>query len=76
MPRCDLTGKHRLVAQSVSHANNRTKLWKFPNVQKKRIYVPELGQFITLHLSTRAIRSIDKLGLVAFARKQGLEVIL
>ncbi len=75
MPKCDITGKSRVVVNNVSHANNRTKIWKFPNVQKKRVFVPELGQWISLHLSTRAIRTIDKIGLLAFLRKQGLVIV-
>lgn len=75
MPKCDLTGKRRMMTNNVSHANNRTKIWKFPNVQKKRVFVPELGRWLTLHLSTRAIRTIDKIGLLAFLRKQGLVIV-
>ena len=74
MGQCRLTGKKRLVGNKVSHANNRTKTTQMPNVQKKRIYVPEVGRFVTLSLSTRALRSVDRLGLVAYARKVGLNL--
>jgi large subunit ribosomal protein L28 len=74
MARCALTGKRRLKAHNVSHANNKTRRWQHPNVQSKRIWVEELGRFVRLSLSTRAIRTITKTGLVAFARKHGLDL--
>jgi large subunit ribosomal protein L28 len=67
---CDLTGKRRLVGNKVSHANNKTKMTQKPNLQMKKIYDPETGQTIRLRLSTRAIRTLDKVGsLSKFVRK-------
>jgi large subunit ribosomal protein L28 len=67
---CDLTGKRRLVGNKVSHANNRTKMTQKPNLQTKKIFDPETGQTIRLRLSTRAIRTLDKVGsLSKFLRK-------
>ncbi len=67
---CDLTGKRRLVGNNVSHANNRTKMTQKPNLQTKRVFDPETGQTIRLRLSTRAIRTLDKVGsLSKFIRK-------
>ena len=67
---CDLTGKRRLVGNLVSHANNKTKTTQRPNLQTKRIYDPESGRTIKLRLSTRAIRTLDKVGgLSKFLRK-------
>ncbi len=74
MPKCDMTGKKRLVTNKVSHANNRTKSSQSPNVHKKRIFVPEMDQWVTMNLSTRAQRTIDKIGLAAFARKEGVDL--
>lgn len=74
MPRCELTGKKRLVGNNVSHANNRTKMAQEPNVQRKRFFVPELDRWVTLNVSTRAMRTIDKIGLPAFARKLGIDL--
>jgi large subunit ribosomal protein L28 len=59
---CDLTGKRRLVGNKVSHANNKTKMTQKPNLQTKRVYDPVTGQTIKLRLSTRAIRTLDKVG--------------
>jgi large subunit ribosomal protein L28 len=67
---CDLTGKKRLVGNKVSHANNKTKMVQKPNLQTKRVFDPETGQTIKLRLSTRAIRTLDKVGsLSKFLRK-------
>jgi len=70
--KCDLTGKRRLVANKVSHAHNKTKVNKEVNLQSKRIFDPESGETIRLRLSTKAIRTLDKMGsLSAFLRKYG-----
>jgi large subunit ribosomal protein L28 len=74
MAKCMLTGKRRLKANNVSHANNRTGRWQHPNVQSKRIWVEELDRHVRISLSTRAIRTITKLGLVEYARKKGLDL--
>ena len=67
---CDLTGKRRLVGNKVSHANNNTKMTQKPNLQTKRVFDPETGQTIKLRLSTKAIRTLDKVGsLSKFLRK-------
>ena len=67
---CDLTGKRRLVGNKVSHAKNRTKTTQQPNLQTKRVYDPETGQTIKLKLSTKAIRTLDKVGsLSKFVKK-------
>ncbi len=68
--RCDLTGKQRLIVNNVSHAHNKTKSKSFPNLQSKKVYDPETGLTLKLKLSTRAIKSLDKIGsLSKFVRK-------
>jgi large subunit ribosomal protein L28 len=69
--KCSITGKKPLSGNNVSHAHNKTKRWQRPNIQKKRIYVPELGRSVTIKLSTRALRSVSKLGLLAYLKKLG-----
>ena len=67
---CDLTGKKRLVGNRVSHAKNRTKMAQAPNLKWKKVFDPETGQTVRLKLSTRAIRTLDKIGsLSKFLRK-------
>ena len=69
---CDLSGKRRNVGNSVSHAHNKTKRRQTPNLQKKRIYVPQLGRTIRERISTSALRSITRQGLMPYLKKKGL----
>jgi large subunit ribosomal protein L28 len=69
--KCSLTGKRPLSGNNVSHAHNKTKRRQNPNIRKKRLYVPELGRSVTIKLSTRALRSVTKLGLMAYLKKLG-----
>jgi len=70
--RCDITGKGPLSGNHVSHANNKTPRRQLPNLQRKRIFVPELGRYIRLRVTTSSLRTIDKIGLLAFLKKNGL----
>ena len=75
MPRkCKISGKKPLSGHNVSHAHNVTNKWQRPNIQKKRLFVPELGRTVRLKLSTRALRTIDKKGLMAYLRDEGLSL--
>jgi len=72
--RCDLTGIGPMAGNRVSHSHRKTNMWQLPNVQDKRIYVPELDRWVKLRLSTRAMRTITKKGLLRFLRDQGLKL--
>ncbi len=60
---CDLTGKRAMVGNSVSFSNKKTKRRFYPNLHVKKFYVPELGEWIRLKVSTSAIRTINKIGI-------------
>ncbi len=66
---CDLTGKKAMVGNSVSFSNKKTKRRFNPNLQTKRFFVPELKEWITLKVSTSALRTIDKIGISAAIEK-------
>jgi large subunit ribosomal protein L28 len=75
---CDITGKRPRVGNNVSHANNKTKRKFYPNLQKKSFFIPEENAWITLKVSTRALRTINKKGISAVlkeAQKKGNIVI-
>ena len=72
--RCAITNKKPLTGNHVSHANNKTKRRQNPHVHSKRVYVPELNRFVRIRLSTRALRTVSKLGLMAYLRKSGLQL--
>ncbi len=71
---CKLTGKGPLSGNRVSHANNKTRHMQRPNIQKKRIFVPELGRTVSVRLSTRALRTVTKNGLMPYLNKLGLSL--
>ncbi|MGO1520507.1 MAG: 50S ribosomal protein L28 [Sphingobacterium sp.] len=62
---CDLTGKKALTGNNVSHSNVKTKRKFYPNLQTKRFYIPEEDRWITLKVSTSAIKTINKNGISA-----------
>ncbi|WP_370088769.1 50S ribosomal protein L28 [Ekhidna sp.] len=66
---CDITGKRPQVGNNVSHANNKTKRRFNPNLQKKRFYIPEEDAWITLKVSTSALRTINKNGITSVLKK-------
>jgi large subunit ribosomal protein L28 len=70
---CDLTGKRRNVANNVSHAHNKTKKHQRPNLQYKRIFLPEHNVHIRMRLSTRAIRNINRMGLEPYCKRLGID---
>ncbi len=66
---CDITGKRARSGNNVSKANNRTKRKFFPNLHKKKFYVPEQDTWITLKVSSTALRTINKNGINAVLRQ-------
>jgi large subunit ribosomal protein L28 len=66
--RCEVTGVGPKSGNSISHAHNHTKRRFLPNLQKKRIWVQELNKFVTVKLSTRALRTIAKNGTADLAK--------
>jgi large subunit ribosomal protein L28 len=60
---CDLTGKATMVGNRVSHSNAKTKRKFYPNLQMKRFYLPDEDRWITLKVSTSAIKTINKIGI-------------
>ncbi len=59
---CDLTGKGSISGNNVSHSNRKTRRKFHPNLQTKKFFMPETGEWITLKVSTSALRTIDKIG--------------
>jgi large subunit ribosomal protein L28 len=63
--RCEITGTGVQSGNNVSHANNRTRRRFLPNLQSKRIWLADEKRFITVKITARALRTIDKKGLKA-----------
>ena len=66
---CQVTGKSPTTGNNVSHANNKTRRRFLPNIQTKRFWVEEEKRFVYLKVSTRGMRTIDKLGIKAVLDK-------
>ncbi len=74
MARSDITGKRRMRARNVSHSNIKTPRWQKVNVQRRRLWVAELGRYVTLDVTTRDLRTIDKVGVLAYAKRHGAKI--
>ena len=70
--KCKLTGKGPLSGNNVSFSQKKTKRRFLPNIQTKRIFVPELDRHVRIKMSVRAMRTVDKIGLMPYLKKQGL----
>ncbi len=71
---CEITGKKSIVGNKVSHSNAKTKRKFNVNLQVKKFFLPEENKWITLRLSTSALRTINKNGITAVikeAKEQG-----
>ncbi|WP_026188120.1 50S ribosomal protein L28 [Methyloversatilis universalis] len=60
---CQVTGKSPMVGNNVSHANNKTKRRFLPNLQQRRFWLESENRFISLRVSTKGLRTIDKKGI-------------
>jgi len=66
---CQITGKKPMTGNSVSHSNIKTKRRFLPKLQKKRFFYAEEDRWITLKVSTDALRTINKNGLGAVVKE-------
>ena len=62
---CQVTGARPAFGNNVSHSHRRTKRRFDVNVQRKRYWVPSLGRHVTLRVSARGIKTIDRRGIDA-----------
>ncbi len=60
---CQVTGKRPLVGSNVSHSNRHTKRRFEINLKDKRFWLEDEKRWITLRISARGMRVIDRLGL-------------
>ena len=74
---CDVTGKKPMFGNNVSHAHNKTRRRFNVNLQKKKFWLPDEKRYITLNVSTKGMRIIDKRGIrkiVQELRAQGKKI--
>jgi len=66
---CQLTGKRPITGNKVSHSNIKTKRRFLPNLQTKRFFLAEEDKWVTIKLSSEAIRTINKNGLYSVVKQ-------
>jgi len=66
---CQISGKRPRVGNNVSHSNIKTKRKFYPNLQKKKFYIPEENKWVTLKVSASVLRTINKNGISAVLKK-------
>lgn len=66
---CEITGKRGLSGNTVSHANNKSRMKQYPNIQKRSFFIPELKVRFRVKVSNHGLRLLDKRGgLAQFVR--------
>lgn len=74
---CEITGKRPAVGNRVSHANNKKRRRFLPNLHTQRFWLETEKRWVSLRVSTRGMRTIEKRGIeaiVADLRAQGVKV--
>ena len=72
--KCLLTGARPNSANNVSHSNIKTKKRQLPNLQNRRFWWVEGNRWVQIKVTCRAMRTIDKIGLQAFADSAGVDL--
>ncbi|WP_062437286.1 50S ribosomal protein L28 [Herbidospora daliensis] len=62
---CQLTGVQPVFGNRISHSHRRTRRRWDPNIQSHRYWLPSENRHVRLTLSTRAIKTVDKIGIEA-----------
>lgn len=74
---CQVTGKKPITGHTVSHSNIKTKRRFLPNLHTKKFFLAEEDKWVTLKVSSEAIRTINKNGLytvVKELRAKGVQI--
>ncbi|MFN3194586.1 MAG: 50S ribosomal protein L28 [Chlorobiota bacterium] len=67
--KCELTGKGPMTGNNVSHAHNKTRRRFMPNLQKKKIWIPEENKWVTMKVTAKALKTLDKKGYNAMLKE-------
>lgn len=74
MAKCQLSRKGPLFGNRDTFSHKKTRRRWNLNVQKRTIFVPELGRAVKVKASARAMKSVNRLGLLAYLKKNGLTI--
>lgn len=67
---CQVTGKKPISGNNVSHSKRKTRRRFLPNLNNKKYYIPETDQWVQLKISASAMRTVNKVGIYEFLKKQ------
>ncbi len=70
---CEITGKRTQSGNNVSHANNKTRRKFYPNLHTKRFFLPSTGEWVTIKVSSQALRTINKKGIESVIKEAKAE---
>ncbi|MBC7475798.1 MAG: 50S ribosomal protein L28 [Candidatus Sericytochromatia bacterium] len=70
---CQITGKSYNNANNVSHSHQKTKYKQHVNLQWKKFWIPELSRWVRLKVSTNAIKTVSKYGLLSTMKRYGTD---
>jgi len=62
---CQITGKHVITGNTVSHSNIKTRRTFAPNLQDRKFFIPEENKWVKLRVSVNGMRTINKNGIAA-----------
>ena len=71
---CELSGTRANNGMTVSHSHIRTKKLQQANLQKRRLWWEEGKRWLTIRVTTRALKTIQKKGLNAYAKSMGIDL--
>lgn len=74
MAKCKLSGKGPLSGNRDTFSHKKTRRKWQPNVQKRTIYVPELKRSVKIKASARAMKTVNRIGLMEYLRKNNLKL--
>ncbi|MCJ7858085.1 MULTISPECIES: 50S ribosomal protein L28 [Corynebacterium] len=66
---CQVTGRKPSFGKTVSHSHRRTNRRWNPNIQRRSFYLPSEGRSITLNVSTKGLKTIDRDGIESVVAK-------
>eukprot|EP00600_Ochromonadales_sp_CCMP1393_P006687 CAMPEP_0174963984 /NCGR_PEP_ID=MMETSP0004_2-20121128/5629_1 /TAXON_ID=420556 /ORGANISM="Ochromonas sp., Strain CCMP1393" /LENGTH=112 /DNA_ID=CAMNT_0016212661 /DNA_START=244 /DNA_END=582 /DNA_ORIENTATION=+ len=72
--KCDITGSRRNKANNVSKSNAHTRKFQLVNLQTRKLWWEEGNKFVRLRIATRTLKTIQKNGLNATAKKYGVNL--
>ncbi len=69
--KCEISGKRTQVGNTISHSHRKTKRKFKVNLIKKKVYIEDENRYVTLRISARMLKSLNKKGVKALMKKYG-----